>query len=68
MALAFTTWSFMLSLGLLLDLVVFTVLFSIVITSLWEKEKAGICASRAFVCLFYVSFLFLLVPVIGCGL
>ena len=50
----------------------FRVLFSIVITSLGE-ERAGLCASRAFVCLFCARqclsfFLFLLVSRTGCCL
>ena len=47
----------------------FFILFSIVITSLGE-ERAGLCASRAFVLyvLFFVIFLFLLVSGVGCGL
>ena len=47
---------------LALCLRVFSVLFSIVITSL-EEERAGLCASRAFVCLSYAGQLG-----IGCGL
>ena len=46
----FTTGRFMLSLDLLFVLVFFSP-FIIVITSLGE-ERAGLCASRAFVCLF----------------
>ena len=46
----FTTGHFMLSLALFF-VIVFSVLFSIVITSFCE-ERAGLCASRAFVCLF----------------
>ena len=49
----------------------FFISFSIVIASLGE-EGAGLCASRAFVCLFVhvlvsVIFLFLLVSGVGCG-
>ena len=49
----------------------FFISFSIVIASLGE-EGAGLCASRAFVCLFLhvlvsVIFLFLLVSGVGCG-
>ena len=48
----FTTGRFVLScLAVCFRIVIFSVLFSIVITSLWE-ERAGLCASRAFVCLF----------------
>ena len=46
----FTAGRFVLS-HVLLFVLVFSVLFSIVITSLGE-EKGGLCASRAFVCLF----------------
>ena len=42
----------MLSLALLFELVFFSVLFYIVITSLGE-EKADLCASRAFVVVFF---------------
>ena len=51
----------------------FFIRLSIVITSLGE-EGTGLCASRAFVCLFvlyvlvFVIFLFLLVLGVGCGL
>ena len=42
--------------------------FSIVVTLLGE-EGAGLCASRVFVaCSFFIFFLFLLVPGVGCGL
>ena len=47
----------------------FFISFSIVIASLGE-EGAGLCASRAFICLFLhpvVFFLFLLVSGVGCG-
>ena len=40
---------------------------SIVIT-LFGGEIAGLCTSRAFVCLIFVPFLFLLVSGAGCGL
>ena len=49
----FTTGRLMLSRALLFVLV-FLVLFSTVITSLGE-ERAGLCASRAIVCLFCTS-------------
>ena len=45
----------MLSLALLFILVCVLSVFSIVITPLGE-ERAGLCASRAFVCLFCVDF------------
>ena len=51
----------------------FVIPFSIVITSLGEVG-AGLCASRAFVCLLflyvlvYIIVLFLLVSGVGCGL
>ena len=57
---------------LVLLLLLFSVLFSIVITSL-EEERAGLCASHAIVYLFLhalisVFFLFLLASGVGCGL
>ena len=49
---------------------VFSVLYSSVITTLGE-ERAGLCASRAFVCLacmhYFCLFLFLLVSEVSCG-
>ena len=47
----------------------FVIPFSIVFISLGE-EGAGLCASRAFVCLFciFVIFLFLLLWGVGCSL
>ena len=45
----FTTERFMLSLTLLIVLMFFSVLFGIVTTSFGEK-RAGLYASRAFVC------------------
>ena len=66
----------MLSLNLLIGLMFFRDLFSIVITSLLE-ERAGLYASRAFVCLscmrcfffcfVFFLFLFLVVSGVGCG-
>ena len=47
----FTTMRFVLSPAVFCSLVFFSVLFSIVITSL-GAERAGLCVFRAFVCLF----------------
>ena len=71
-----TSGHFMLSLALLFVFVCFffSVPFSIVITSL-QEERAGLCASCAFVCslfilhpLISVLFLFFLVSQVGCSL
>ena len=67
----FTVRRFILSYALLFVLI-FSVLFSTVITLL-RKEKAGLYASREFVCLscmhyLFCLFVFLWVSGVGCGL
>ena len=57
----------MLSLNLLIGLMFFRDLFSIVITSLLE-ERAGLYASRAFVCLSCMRFFFFFVVSLSCGI
>ena len=55
----FTTRCFMLSLALFFVLMIFPVLLSIVISSL-EEKRAGLCASREFVCFTLHALLFIL--------